>query len=157
MKKPPKGNLSLFATIAFVVGTCLVTGGILFVINSKTAWVDAPLYSGALNVKTTVSGNGSVKTTTFNTHEYYTHLADIYLLELNFHNWFEINFQGSPVLKATLTYVDGSKNLEIPDFFTIYQNNCPAFYLDVTIENVTRFDSNITTVQTVGPCGNPIS
>lgn len=157
MKKPVKGHLSLFATIVLVVGTCLVTGGFLFVVNSKTEWQDAPLYSGALNVQTKFSSDGSVKTSAFSAHEYYTRLADVYLLELNFHNWFEISLQNKPVFKTTLDYIDNSKNIEIPDLLTVYQNDCPAFFLDVTIENVTRFDSRVTLVESVGPCGKPFA
>jgi hypothetical protein len=157
MKKPVKGHLSLFATIILVVGTCLVTGGFLIIVNGKTGWQDAPTYSGALNVQSQVSSDGSVKTTTFTAHEYYTRLVDIYLLELNFRNWFVINLQSTPVLKATLDYIDNSKNIEIPDLLTVYQNNCPAYFLDVTFENVTRSDSRITLVQTAGPCGKPLS
>lgn len=157
MKKPGKGNLSLFATIVVVVGTCLVTGGFLFVVNSKTGWQEAPVYSGGLHVQSKISSDGSVKTTTFTANEYYTRVVDIYMLELNFRNWFEVSLQNNPVKKFTLDYIDSSKNIEIPDFFTIYQNDCPAFFLDVTIENVTKFDSRITLVQTVGPCGKPFS
>ena len=157
MKKPVKGHLSLFATIVLGVGTCLITGGFLFVANNKTGWQDAPLYSGALNVQSQFSSGGFIKTTTFTAHEYYTSIVDIYLLELNFRNWFGISMQHSPVLKATLEYIDNSKNIEIPDLLTVYQNTCPAFFLDVTFENVTRSDYFITVVETVGPCGKPLS
>ena len=157
MKKTRKGNVSLFVTIVIVVLTCLVTGGFLFFTNSKTAWQEAPVYSGAVKVQSKVTDNGSVKTTTFAVNEYYTRIVDIYMLELNFHNWFAVNIQSKPVIKATLSYVDTSKNIEIPDFFTIYENTCPAFFLDVTIETVTRLDSNVTMVESVGPCGKPLS
>lgn len=157
MKKHRKGlsTLSLFATVVVVAGTCLVTGGFLYVVNGKTDWQDAPVYPGGKNVQTAVSGDGLVKTTTFSVSEFYPRLPPGYLARLNAQNWNETSVQNSPAQDVTLSFVDGSKNIEIPGLGVVYQNTCPAFYLDVSIEYVTRFDTRITLVQSVGPCGRP--
>lgn len=134
------------AIIAFIL---LLLGVFLYQLLQPKPWPELPKYPNSTQITVQKSENGRVRIISF----YSTDLARRIIIEygaiLRDFGWRGLIL--NPV-KPDFRFIDTSRDIDIFGV-RLYSNECPAFYLNVDLEDIGNEQTRVTVTQTVGPCG----